>query len=399
MSTAFHGTGTNYYLDFKLNGNQLVTSNIIHLAIREWILDVVPRIDFTLNDDGVISEIFPLLEGTQINIKLAKHSEDTNPIETNFELQDYTYGSAMGNKFLQVKGAGALQIKNLYSPKYNRSFRNKNSLDMFKLISGESGTAIKIPTGLYTSDLMTWYQIYQNNHNFIKHILKRSFKADDTLFSYFDMAGNMKVASLNTMLSQGITREARYDIEKYGEESFKEKADLDTMWFNSWNISSMSGYLNKTGAYGTEYGYYTGNKGFTNKILSDNKHSLTDQPTKNKDNIGNIAKHISFGYHNDKNVFADYFKAQATNDYLKKNFLSGIMLDMNVNALCPVRIGDMVNVYIPSTLMSGYNTVMSGKYLVFGIIHEVAHKDVYRKRVILFRNGVNNSSLVPAPIK
>lgn len=392
MATEYHGVGKNFYLDFKVNDKQLVTSNINHLTIREWILDIVPRIDFTLNDDGVLSEIFPLVEGDKISIRLAKHINDTNPIVNNFELQDYLVGTAMGNKFLQIKGAGALQLKDIYTPKRNRSFKNKNSLQVFKQIAGESGASYSEALNLHTNDLMTWYQIFQSNHDFLKHVLKRSFRAGDTLFVYFDLEGNMKVTSLNTLTSQGITREARFSIEKYSEEEFNDKADINTLWFNSWNISSMAGYLNKTGAYGTEYGYYDGSKGFKSKVLSSNNLTLTDNPNKQADRIGQITKHISFGYLNDKNVYGDYFKAQANNDYLKNNFLSGIMLDINVNALCPVNIGDMVNAYIPSTLQAGYNAVMSGKYIVFGIIHEPSN-DVYRKRVILFRNGLNRSMI------
>lgn len=232
----FQGQGVNFYCNLKIKGKQIITSNIVSLSIKEWIFDIVPRIELIINDDGMLTEVYPLQDGDTISVELKKHSDKTS-INMTFSLLAYTAGSMRGNKFMQIMIVGVLKVNNFYSPVQYRSFHNMNSKSVFKQIMTEGGRAINTPVS--TTDTMTWLQT-ESNMEFCKHVLRRSYVANDCMFLYADTTGTFNYTSLKTELEKEIEGIAHNDLEKYSADKFENDSDLKDYWFNTFNITDMN---------------------------------------------------------------------------------------------------------------------------------------------------------------
>ena len=198
---SFQGRGVNFYCNLKIKGKQIITSNIVSLSIKEWIFDIVPRIELIINDDGMLTEVYPIQDGDQIMVELKKRSDKTS-INMAFSILSYTAGSMRGNKFMQIMIVGAMTVKNFYSPVQYRSFHNLSSKSVFQqILSAEGGVPVSAPVS--TTDTMTWLQT-ASNMEFCKHVLRRSYVANDCMFLYADTTGTFNYTSLKTELEKEI---------------------------------------------------------------------------------------------------------------------------------------------------------------------------------------------------
>jgi hypothetical protein len=394
-SDGFQGTAVNFYCSLKIKDKQLISSNIVSCVIREWIFDVVPRIELILNDDGVLIELFPLQDGDTISVTIGKNAKDSQPLD--FSLLSFTSGSMHGTKFTQIMLVGILKVKDFYSPIRSRAFKLRNSIDVLKQIISAEGEHSLDSTGLFTNDLMTWLQVQCSNLDMVKHILKRAYKPNDCLFLYFDgLKEKFIYTSLQNELAKKEESIAKFDVEKYSAEYFEDQIDYKNLWFNAFNIFSFSTYTNSINNYGIKYNYYSPALGEKDIELRDNTHPMSDLSDKKKENVNQVTDALNFGYLSG-NTFKDYYKAQAQNHYLKQNMFGDYIVELNINSLCKPRIFSKVKVNIPSVVGGGVNEPLSGEYLVAGIVHEFGVGDIYRKRVALARNGTNKSLFVSLP--
>jgi hypothetical protein len=392
-------TYTNFFCNLKIKGKQIASSNIVSLVIREWIFDLIPRIELIINDDGVLTELFPLQDGDIISVVLGKNEKDPNPLMADFYLMAHTAGSMHGSMFMQIMMVGILKIDDFYSPIKSRSFKLKNSVDVLRQIISFEGKHI-FEASTSTNDLMTWLQVQQNNFDMVKHVLNRSYKPNDCTFLYaYDSAKSendttikFMYTSLQTQLSKKEFGTARYDIEKYSAEAFNDNIDYNNLWFNSYNIFDFTSYVNRINNYGIKYNYYLPSFGEKNINLNDDSHPLSDLTNKNKNNKNQITDAFNYGYQS-KNVFENYYKAIAQNKYYKYNFFSSI-LELNINALCKPKLFNKINANVPSLINREGNIALSGEYLIIGITHEIGVGNIYRKRIACSRNGINSNLFI-----
>ena len=390
------GPAVNFYCNLFIKGRQIVTANIVHLTIKEWIFDIVPRIEIILSDDGTLTELFPLQDGDIISVELKKNKLDTPAINLDFTYISYTAGAMHGNQFTQLIIEGALNVTDFYSPIRTRSFSNVNSTSVLsQVLTTEGETTLNFSA--QTVDVMTWLQIHMSNIDFCKHILKRSFIANDTMFLFADTTGEFTYTSFKTEAAKSIEGIARYDIRNYSADAFENNADYKDYWFNTYNIYDFNGYVNKIRNYGVTYTYYDTSSGIISNTLSDSSHPLTTLTAKSVDGQGQRTHEFDLGYLPVGNVFPHYYDALVQNDYYKHNLFSGSILELNINSLGKPRLFSKVNVILPSLFGPGSNDPLSGSYIVAGVIHEVGRGIQYRKRMALIRNGFNASKFIPIP--
>lgn len=382
--------GLQYYLELTIKGIKYNPLNIQSLVIREWIYNILPTIEIIFIDDGYLSEIYPLEDNEDIDITLAKHQDDENPIRLTFSLNDYSIGITGDNRKSIVNLTGYLKSDAFFEIR-SRSFSRQNSSSVFEAIAGETGIEFLNPYNIVPSDNMTWIQNSLSNFEFIKHVLRRSFVPDDTLFFYADTSNKFILNSLRSSIGQKTVKTSKFSIENF-ERNVKDDNDPDdTIWFASYSIVNNSGYFNKKIGYGFEYSYWDLDKNVEKSYFSIPK--ITDLSFRNKNLAG---KPVNKRFNVDlieRNIYSpnEYFQSPQRNQFLKNNFFSNSLV-LNINALSKVNLMDKIDLHIPSLFTEGEsNEVMSGLYLVAGIQHEVSNGGIYKKKLALGRNGMNKS--------
>lgn len=404
----FQGIGVNFYCNLKIKDKQLITANIVHLCIKEWIYDIVPRIELILNDDGILTEMYPIQDGDDISVELKKNIDDA-PINLTFSILSYSAGAMHGGRFMQIVIVGILKVNNFYSPIQYRTFHNQNSKSVFKQLITEGGRALN--SSVETNDTMTWIQT-SSNLNFCKHVLRRSFISNDCMFLYADTSGKFTYTSYKTEAEKKEYGIARYSLEKYSANKFENKIDYIDCWFNTYNIDDNNNLINNIRAYGIINNFYDPKIGKQSTKLNDDTHLLTELSAKDSSKKQTTSQIWNMGYLPSDNVHKRYYDAMTQNDYYRFNWMSGFRIELNINPLSKPKLFSKIKLIIPSILGPGENETLSGDYLIAGIVHDVVMGDSYKKRIVLIRNGNNvakhdiapavnqpiNSS-IPAPIE
>jgi len=194
---------------------------------------------------------------------------------------------------------------------------------------------------------------------------------------------------LKTALN-GKVKIARYSLENYTNEVFANQADANTLWFNHYDIMNVNGTYNKLVNYGVQYNFYDLQNNISKNVDGD-EHLLTKHSFKDKRYVGQKVDRYNFGILN--NFYPDFYQGLTLNHYNKTDFF-GYGLLLNINSISNVKLLDMVDVSIPNqpTFNNGdYNEMLSGKYLVGGIIYMVSKGGMFEKKISLHRNGFNES--------
>lgn len=378
--------GVNFYCNLLIRGVSIPSINIVHLVVREWMFDIVPRLELIITDDGTLSELFPLRDAEEISIELRKHEDDKKPYKEIFQLLAYKMTSSQGTKINHFHIVGMLKLNDFYFPARTRSFKHQSSIDVLEKITREAGA--KLNRKIKTNDVMTWLQVNQNNFTMVKHIRKRAFIADDTPMYYYD-DGAFIVTSIRSIKSSNKRRNAEFDLVNFSSESFDNKFDEEKVWFSNWGISDFSSYSNLKKNYGLAYGYFdlsddllkNGNQTRTqNKSILLGKNSL-------RRNVDGIVDQTNMGFLS-SNMHNHYFDAVINNDYFRSSFFANYLLELNVNALAKPVLSEIINVLIPSNISGNYNEALSGEYCLIGKVHEIVQGEPYRLSLLLARNGV-----------
>jgi len=391
--------GQQFYCKVRIKDNDFPSPNIVSINIREWAVDILPRLELTMYEDGFLIESFPLEDNEEIFVTLARQEDSENRIELTFNLLDYAVAQAGdGDKAKLVTITGYLKNNGIFKSK-SRRFKNNSSIDIFRRIAREEGIKFKNPRNVKTKDNMTWYQAGLTNYQFIRHVLQRANVINDIPFFYANVENEFVFTSLVKEMKKKESRIAKYNVDK-SEYLVEDNNDKDkTIYYNSYDIVNASGYINRKIAYGASYSYYDlrkNNDGEYNDI-----DLMTQLSFRNKDLVGKSSYdgRGCFGAFNDNLYSENFYKAMVRNCLLKQNFFA-FSISISVNAINDIRLFDKINLSFPTVLPNGTvnNEVMSGEYLVGGIVHSVAAGGIYTKLVSLHRNGMNRSSSVRFPM-
>lgn len=379
----------NFYCRLKLNDIDS-QFGLLNLTIRESVLDILPRIEIRMTDDGYINDQFPIQDNQIAKVIIGKNEDDPNPLEASFILSDWNQVPIQDMKRVALDISGYLLVDNMFTEKH-RCFAKANSEKVIRQIASEAGLKFSNPQNTVPSDNMTWYQIHQSNYDFIKHVLKRTFTPDDVSFCYTNTDSEMIYTSLNREMNKQDVKIAKYGKEGFDRERDDETDPDKTIWYNKWDISQRSGYMNRRTGYGVHYTYYDLKKEVTD--VYSNMKKITSLTFKDKDLFEKPVHTILGGMFNKRNIYDDYFESLASNIYLVDSFF-GYSLLINVNALSKVKLMDKINLSIKSMTSDGSNDTLSGFYLVGSICHQIINGGTYLKTLSLNRNGMNKSSVV-----
>lgn len=386
-----------FYIDLKIKNKsgvntsivdlQLSKENLEYLIIKEDILTILPRIEMVLTDVGGLVDAFPLLDNDVMTISISPDENIDPIIDMEFIISDFSFDSDNGaNHFNKMKLVGYVYSEDLFVPYRNRSFKD-NSVDILKKIAKETGINFENPHNITPSDNMIWYQ-NQNNFNFIKHILKRAYIADDAVFFYGNTKNKFVYTSLNSEMEKEINFNAKFDENRVDNFILMEN-EKDVMFYNAYDVLNLNGMFNKMSNYAATFGYYNLKGeyigGTVDKIIK-----FTDLYNKNKKYDGRPSIFCNAGLFGNNKVFEEYPRGIVQNKYLRYNLFATTLL-LNINSMTDVKLFDKVNVSIPAILNGEINEVYSGNYLVGGITHNVTSDGVYQKKTLLCRNGINKS--------
>lgn len=379
--------GQQFFCRVIINDSEYISQNIISLTIREWVLDVLPRIDLSLFDDGFLSEVFPLEDREEIRVMIGKHEDDENALELTFNLVSYSIDVIGDNKKTAIAMSGYLKADSIFAYK-NRVFKRSSSVDIFQRIASETGIKFSNPLNSKTNDIMNWYQT-MSNYFFVKHVLERAYNPNDSLFFYANCQNNFVFTSLNREIEKKEGRIAKFSVENFETFAKDDKDKDDTIWFNSYN------FVNYSGQYNIESGYTAGYSYYDQKAIKSESYNTLKKLSKltfrKKDLLNETACWNSYGVWNSNLYSEKFFESTARNRFLREKFFDFSVV-INANSLSKISLFDKVNLAIPTMFdEEGINEAMSGEYLVGGIVHNVSSNGIYKKMVSLHRNGMNQS--------
>jgi hypothetical protein len=396
---------SNFYLKLSIKGVDVDTPLVLSMNIREWIFDVLPRIELEIYDNGRFTDQYPLEDNDEIKVEL-NNIETRDPIvKATFSLHDHEIlnGETGKNTAVIIKITGILKSNDMLFPIRNRSFSGKSSKDVFQSIADECGHTFK--SDISPKDTMTWLQVNQNNNNFISHVLERSYVYDDVSFCYVNRNNEMIHTSLKsrvknkneiklylfdmmpTTLNTAQTSKVEVDnkLQKEKEDLGKEKISF----FMNWSYKNTAGTFNKKSSYGRAYSYYDFKKEFNGEYFKDDI-LLSKHSNKEKENIGKMTVDDDYGNFDEINTYTEYILAQTQNRFIKDDFFNSYLV-LYSRPEPDLNLFDIVTVAIPSSFNaeSPLNEVHSGEYIVGGIIHTIQRKALYNSVLILYRNGKN----------
>lgn len=403
-----NGTPTadsNFYLKMSIKGVSVDTPVVLNLTIREWIFDVLCRAEIEIYDNGRFVDQFPFEDNDEIKIELNNIETREPIIDCTFLLQDHEILNAEPGKTdnLIIKMTALYKSSNILTPLYNRSFSNRNSAEVLRSLAAENG--FRFESNLKPADTMTWIQSNQTNMDFIKHVTSRSYIKDDTTFCYVNRNNKMCYVSLkdkvlntskvktiffnmeSTILNTGQTNNEAIE-NRLSEERQKIGSD-NISFFMNWSYKNVSGTINKESSYGRGYNYYDLSKEIDSSYFKDDV-LLTKHSNKEESKIGKKVADDDYGIIDTENTFEEYALAQTQNKFIKDDFFNSYLM-IYTRPENDINLFDVVNVIIPSNLEtnSSINEVHSGKYIVGGIIHNIARRSIYNSVLILYRNGRN----------
>ena len=410
---------TNFIIKLSIKDVEVPSAAIVDIVLREWIFDVLPRLEIMISDNGRYIDQFPLEDNDKIVIELNHFIFEEAPIKAQFKLHDYEIINSAPGKSQQalIKITALLDNNFLDFPIHNRSFSRKNSSEVFNDIFQETKITNKqlglrkFESRVTPNDEMTWLQINQNNLQFLQHVLNRSYVNDnDTPFLYTNRNGTLVYTTLRTELKkkQQETPRMIYNIEasilnskNYSKEDLEEKLEEEKenegnnqLYFYNWRYKNFAGCKNKTNSYGRRFSYYDLTNSLMQEIKTDD-HELSIHSLKEEDKIGKITRQDDYGILDTSNVHDKYMLAKTQNQYLKENFFSSYLL-VYTRPSNNLNLFDRVNVEVDSLLPieSVRDEVHSGQYIVGGIIHQASKDSIYNNIVILFRNGLDVKGLL-----
>jgi len=386
-----------FYLELKIKNKSNVNSNvedivitknnIEELTIREDVLSILPRIEIVINDVGGLVDSFPILDEDVMSVVVSQFEDDVPVIDMEFIISDLSFdGDSGSNHFNKVKLVGYANSLDLFVPYKNRSF-NGTGADVLKKIAKETGIKFTNPHNVASSDKMIWYQ-NSNNYNFIKHILKRSYISNDGVFFYSNTKDNFVYTSFNSEFDKEENFYTEFDKTRVDNFILAED-EKGVMFFDAYDVVNLNGLFNKMSNYAATFGFYD-LKGKYQGGIVDKIKNIADLHNKKKRYDGQPSIFCNVGMFGNKNVFEEFPRGIVQNLFYKYNLFSNSVI-LNINSMTDVKLFDKVNLAIPAILNGDFNEVYSGYYLVTAITHNITSDGIYQKKVLVCRNGINES--------
>lgn len=388
---ATKSSDSNFILEVYVDGNPIPWQNINSLTVREYIYEVMPRINLSFNDDGFFTEFNPVLEGQFVEVYARLSQNDSNIISQKFYVlsSNFTPLNVSKNNLYVVNIDGLFYNDTLSTGIRNKVYANMNFSDSLRKIATENG--IQSDIRLQSKDTMNWYQLNKSYTNYIQEsVYKSNAGNDDVPFSYIGRDGILVYTSLRTEQKQ----KSNITLSNNTSKAVGQIRNIDNdfhRYYSSFSYGDLSGAANiRAGGFGVKFSYYDGNKVIQKNYLANNFNAtdLVKYRNKNVELSGDATDHQQYGTLN--NVYPTYFDTLVRNQMLRTNLLSNTFI---VNAQAnDYKLFQRINIEIQSqhnvgSLVEAY----SGDYFVGGIIHNLSTTGNYNQMLICMRDGINST--------
>lgn len=388
-------SSNSYYLTefncrITIKGVELLPQNIEVAHIRESFFDLTPSIDLIFKDNGLFTERYILEEGDEIKIDLSKSDKTQSIVSMTFELLSYNISNSDGDKIRisEVSVVGIVKSNSLFHPVKSRSFKNKSSVEVLKQVASENGFSVN--SKINSSDSMTWLQVNQNDFEFIRDTVNRSFRPSDMPICVIDRNSRFLITSLQTEAKKTTSIKCFFDPVK-ALSNEPDTSQKKRLFFNDFEVFNIAGYSNRQGGYGIEYSTFNFTK-FQSKTINQDKIFLSKYNDKKVTSTKEVSVSKGNFILNTKNVHQNYYEALVQNEFLSRDFFK-VSLVIHINPSEDVNLFDIVDVVFPSfTEEDAVNEPLSGKYIVGAVTHQISKTGIYRVALSLIRSGFNESS-------
>jgi len=392
----YNREGNQFTLKLFINGIQVNTETVQTLNIREWIFDKTLTMDCIFYDNGMFVEVSPLYESCPISLELSINEEEK--IVKEFEMGPFeTNRTAADNGVIYSISFVAFLKSNLFKSASNRVFRSKNVSTILKEVM--AGESFQLKVEKESNDVQTWYQMNENNFDFINHLMKRSFVNEEDMPLLFMTKDNMVYTSLKYICEKDVKFYAlnnRHEMSNNRvDQTMKGDEKIRKIYYNiniaSKNIASIQ---NKDAGYGVMYSNYD-YKDFLYKYVNFNYAPMSQYMNRKK---GNISVVNSITYNStSSNTHSNYLLAKTQNIYMENIFFNNYK-QINVRPDLTISLGDKIYLEVPDSVgrilnKSGTDKVNSGEYIIGGIMHNLNKGGIYNMVLTLFRNGLNDSDV------
>lgn len=380
-----------FYGIVKIKGVTIPNTNIESLNIVVSCFNLIPVLDMSFGDNGIFSQLYPLEDGDEIEVVLAKSDITNQVVNAKFTLNDFTIQNIDGDQAQSsiVNLTAYLKSSNLFQPVKTRAFRSMNSAQVMNSLASECGLGFS--SKITPSDSMTWRQINSTNFDMFAEVLGKSYINNDGIIAGIGLNGEFLLTSVKTAQNNKKSKKAIFSPEKTISNIVDEK---ETVYFNNYTVVNNMGTTNKTGGYGISYSTYDLKSDVKTKEIEDSYKILTKYLYKNKENAGKLVGKYGTQIQNFQNVHKNYLDAQAQNEYYLNDFFKNSLI-LFASPTKEVNLFDVLDVTFPSVQnASTVNTVLSGKYVVGGISFSASKAGFFRSALVLFRNGFNQGTQI-----
>lgn len=372
----------------KTTNTKIPRENVLYACIKENILDVIPRLELKMNDKGYFTEGLSIVDGDVITITMAPN-EEAIAISLDFVISDYVIEPKQEGKTSVITFTAMITSNKILTP-YTQKMYSGTARDVLMTLATNAGFTPNTSISTQTSDRMIWFQ-NGNTLKFVNEVLTRSYIPNDVSFFYVDHKKQAIHATYKTAWGKLKRFDAKYSIPDTQKMSF-DAEDTGIMYYSGFDVSSMNGEIKRRYGYGEQIYSYDGKGGDTVETFVD-QNKMAELKNVDFGYVGKYSNMRKYGWvGNNPNVYKDYNLAIAQNEVMKMNMYENT-ISLNINPLTDVNLMDKINLQFPSFVESGdgLNEVMSGDYLVAGIVHTVSVGGTYEKRILLIRRGLNKS--------
>ena len=403
----------NFYCNLVIDGTEIPARNIAYLVIREWVLQQspVPRLELSLFDDGILTEINTPVYNTLVTIELGRNKDDDNNLVMSFDIYDYCI-EKMGNiNMNMIHMTGLLSMEKPFDiPLMAEVYENKSSDQVIEKIGKKLlkpiYTSHKAKISISGSDTVTWIQTHTSNYGFFKDMIERAYISQtDCPLIYMDLLGNIHYHSLKNSFNAASLYTAFFDVQMATSLSKTEmaalsvqkgytEADADNIWYGALNFKDYSGTMRNMSGFTFTKGDFDREK--TEYLTT----SVANNLTNTDDDIykKSMTNNTRFYYTGPNSIN----KAPGMEDakWIRQNLVNQIFSQsviIETNPYNKAMLLDNITLKVPAdinlTQTSGnLNDRLTGTYMIGGITHVVTDAGkggAYKKSLSLFRSGLN----------
>lgn len=384
MSNSIYNSFKPTDLVLKVGGVIIPTNNISVCVVREWIFDIVPRLEVIFQDVYNITEVNKLKAFDEVELTM-KYDVGSKPnVSLKFVIVtiDITNtGIGVPIKIVQLTALSG--SKSFFSDFRSKSFGKTSSVEVIKSVYKTNSIPYQ-DEGLTTSDNMLWLQCSTSDVDFIKHVRDRTYKTDDDcIYAYLDRKGKGHISSLKTKATVNPTMSFKYvttllpEPEQVSHVSFNGFSYKDFMGIStlSEDIADSVIQVDEDGSTKQTNIYDVATK---LNFISGNPMVFRDNPSFVKN---------TFQPRDSGNTYEQYYINKTRRKFVERMFFSTMVV---VSGLphSKINLMDTVNLEIPvpKSNTGSISKMYSGKYLVGGMIHQLIGTNMYQCSYALFRN-------------